>query len=84
MRTDQVRREAKAGPLWDVWVRHGILTQDRGRGESPLRHFRRSDPREIRQKRLDALAAQIGSPAPGVPLAAESVGCARSGKRCRA
>lgn len=24
--------------LWELWVRHGLLTQDRGIGESPLRH----------------------------------------------
>jgi hypothetical protein len=36
---DQVRREAKAGRLWDVWVRQGLLTQDRPRDESPVRHW---------------------------------------------
>jgi hypothetical protein len=59
---DQVRHEAKAGRLWDVWVRQGILTQDRARGESPLRHWRRVDPAATRQKRVDVLTAIIGSP----------------------
>jgi hypothetical protein len=62
MRTDQVRNEARAGKLWGVWCRQGILTQDRGRGESPLRHWHRRDPNETRQKRIDVLTAMIGSP----------------------
>lgn len=60
---DQVRHEKKAGPLWDVWVRQGILTQDRGRGESPVRHWAHPvDPAVTRQKRVDVLTAMIGSP----------------------
>jgi hypothetical protein len=60
---DQVRNETRGpGRLWDVWVKHGILTQDRGRGESPLRFWRRSDPRKTRQRRLDVIAKEIGSP----------------------
>ena len=56
-------KELKAGRLWDVWVRHGLLTQDRGRGESPLRHWAHPvDAAVTRQKRLDVMRAQIGSP----------------------
>jgi hypothetical protein len=63
MMKDQVRNERGAGHLWDVWVKQGILTQDRGRGESPLRHWRRHDSKEsLRQKRIDYLTAMFGSP----------------------
>jgi hypothetical protein len=54
--------ELKAGRLWGVWVRQGLLTQDRSRGESPLRHWKRSDPQVTRQKRLNYMAAQVGTP----------------------
>lgn len=60
---DQVRHEAKAGKLWSIWVRQGILTQDRGRGESPLRPWHRHDSKEkLRRRRIDVMRAEIGSP----------------------
>jgi hypothetical protein len=54
--------DLKAGRLWDVWVRQGLLSQDRPRAESPLRHWKRSDPHATRQKRLNYMAAQVGTP----------------------
>jgi hypothetical protein len=57
-----VSKDLKAGRLWDVWVRQGLLTQDRSRGESPLRHWKKSDPQATRQKRLNYIAAQVGTP----------------------
>jgi hypothetical protein len=55
-------KDLKAGRLWDVWVRQGLLSHDRSRGESPLRHWKRSDPQVTRQKRLNYMAAQVGTP----------------------
>jgi hypothetical protein len=58
-----VSRELKAGRLWDVWIRHGLLTQDRGRGQSPLHVWAHPQPRAVvRQRRVDVLSADLGSP----------------------
>jgi hypothetical protein len=57
-----VRKDLKAGRLWDVWIRQGLLSQDRPRSESPLRYWKRSDPQVTRQKRLNYMAAQVGTP----------------------
>jgi hypothetical protein len=57
-----VSKDLKAGRLWDLWVRQGLLSQDRPRAESPLHHWKRSDPHITRQKRLNYMAAQVGTP----------------------
>lgn len=63
MRTDQVHERPKRDQLWGVWVRHGLLTQDRGRGQSPLHVWAHPQPRAVvRQRRVDVLSADFGSP----------------------
>jgi hypothetical protein len=73
-------RTTKADRLWNVWIRQRILTQDRSRGDSQLRHWRRRDPKEIRQKRIDAMRAEIGSPSAQRAMARGDGAFARYGK----
>jgi hypothetical protein len=43
-------------------VPRGIEAQDRARGDSPWKHWIKRDPHATRQKRIEVMRAEIGSP----------------------